>query len=51
MATLRAAREFGMEPMKAAEIATHAGSFEQLVDALADALLERAPLRVPATPG
>ena len=44
MAALKAASDFGLDPRRAAELAARARSFEQLVDALADALLELSPL-------
>jgi hypothetical protein len=52
LASLKAATDFGLEPAAAADIArrcdprTH--GFEQLVDTLATALVERGLLRLPS---
>ena len=52
MASLKAARDFGLEPDSAAAIATRFDpardrEVDQLVDALATALLERGAVQVP----
>jgi hypothetical protein len=54
MATLKAARDFGLAPEPAAAIAQRfdprSPDAEHLVDALADALLEQGAVRVPQAP-
>jgi hypothetical protein len=47
MAALKAARDFGLDPRGAADIARRAQGVEPVADALARALLERGALRVP----
>jgi hypothetical protein len=48
-AALKAARDFGLEPLHAAELARRARGVEELADALARALVERGTVRVPET--
>jgi hypothetical protein len=54
MAALKAARDFGLEPDAANEIALRfdprGAGFDHVVDALAAALLERGAVDVPASP-
>jgi hypothetical protein len=47
MAALKAARDFGLEPEHAAEIARGRDSHDAIVDALARALVASGAVRVP----
>jgi hypothetical protein len=47
MAALKAARDFGLDPALAAEVARRARDAEHVADALARALLDGGALRLP----
>ena len=49
-AMLKAARDFGLDPVVAAELAISARSIEHLATALATALVERGAVVVPSSP-
>ena len=49
-AMLKAARDFGLDPVVAAELAVNARSLEHLATALATALVERGAVVVPSSP-
>jgi len=48
LAVLKAARDFGLDPSKAAVLVSRTRSFDELVDAIADELLRSGAVLLPS---